>query len=90
ALIIIFVIVMMIISKAKKKKKLKAMEEEKKAQDLLRSAQNQLEERKRSLADAALANDTEENGLTNDIRQFAKQNPEITASLIRSMLKEDD
>ncbi len=90
ALIIIAIIIVLILLNAAKKRKKKTEAEAKKAQDLLKNAQNQLEERKRSLTEAAIANDTEQNGLTNDVRQFAKANPEIAAALIRSMLKEDE
>lgn len=88
--LLIFIIIILIANAQNKKRKKKVAEQEKQAQDLLKTAQEQLEERKRALTEAAQASSTEQNGLTNDIRSFAKSNPEIAASLIRSMLKEDE
>lgn len=89
-LIIVAVILMLLISKKSKKKRREAEMERKQAEDLLRNAQQEVEDRKRALASAAQANNALENGIAEDIRKFAKDNPEITANLIRSMLKEDE
>ena len=52
--------------------------------------ENAIAERKKKLQDEALANARpEENAIAEEIRQFADENPEITAELIRSMMKED-
>lgn len=32
---------------------------------------------------------TKENAITNEIREFAKENPEITAALLRSLMREE-
>lgn len=85
-LLIALLIVMMIRRKAKKK----VIAAQEQAEDLVRNAQAEIDEHKRALAEAAQANSTKENAITNEVRDFAKQNPEITASLIRSMLKEDE
>ncbi len=55
-----------------------------------RKMQAAMEEKKRQLKLAAEKRNTEENGITNEIREFTKQHPEITASLIRSWLREED
>ncbi|MDO5601274.1 MAG: flagellar basal-body MS-ring/collar protein FliF [Oscillospiraceae bacterium] len=89
-LIIIAVILMIIMSKKSKKKRHEAEVQRKEAEDLLRNAQQEVEDRKRALASAAQANNALENGIAEDIRKFAKENPEITANLIRSMLKEEE
>ena len=52
--------------------------------------EKEIEEHKRMLQSEALANSNQvENAITQEIREFAKENPEITAALLRSMLKED-
>ena len=54
------------------------------------SIEKEIEEHKRMLQSEALANSNQvENAITQEIREFAKENPEITAALLRSMLKED-
>lgn len=85
-LLIILVVIILIIRRRAKKKVLVAAEE---AEDLIRSAQEEIDEHKRMLAEAAQANNTRENAIADEVREFAKQNPEITATLIRSLLKED-
>lgn len=60
--------------------------EEQKKRDLER----EIAEHKRMLQEEAQANsNTKENAITEEIREFAQSNPEITATLIRSMLKEE-
>lgn len=50
----------------------------------------EIEEHKRMLQSEALAaSNTKESAITEEIRTFAKENPEITASLLRSMLREE-
>ncbi len=49
--------------------------------------QEEIEERKRQLKDAAMTEQSE-NAITNEVREFARSNPEITANLLRSWLRE--
>jgi len=50
----------------------------------------EIEEHKRMLqSEAMAASNPKENAITEEIRNFAKENPEITASLLRSMLREE-
>ena len=52
--------------------------------------EREIEEHKRQLQNEALASaNSKENAITEEIRNFAKENPEITAALLRSMLRED-
>ncbi len=86
-LIIIAVIVLVLVRKRQKKR---LAEAEAESEMLINSLQAEIEERKRQIADAANAdNDPSDNAIVQEIRNFAKENPEITASLIRSWLKED-
>ena len=53
-------------------------------------AQREIEEHKKMLRDEAEANvNAKENAITNEIREFAKENPEITAALLRSLMREE-
>ncbi|MEG2074630.1 MAG: flagellar M-ring protein FliF C-terminal domain-containing protein, partial [Angelakisella sp.] len=52
--------------------------------------QKDIEDKKRLLRETAEAKNSQENAIANEVRDFAKENPEITASLIRSWLKEDE
>ena len=53
--------------------------------------QDEVDQYKRQLEEAARAKvDTKDVAVTDEVRNFAKQNPEITANLLRSWLKEDE
>lgn len=61
-------------------------EEQQRQMDLER----EIEEHKRQLQSEALANsNTKENAIAEEVREFAKENPEITAALLRSMMREE-
>ncbi|MCL1804922.1 MAG: hypothetical protein FWG28_02805 [Clostridiales bacterium] len=52
---------------------------------------DEIERYKQELADAALAAvNQKDDAITDEIRQFAKENPEITANLLRNWLKEGE
>lgn len=89
-LLLIIIIVTVIIIVLRKKSKQKLEEEEQKSEETIQTLQQEIDEHKRALKEAAEATNTKENAITNEVRAFAKENPEITASLIRSMLKEDE
>ncbi|MEM1485252.1 flagellar basal-body MS-ring/collar protein FliF [Oscillospiraceae bacterium PP1C4] len=93
-IIIIFLILMALRRRSKKKEDELAhgeLEQEMLNAELLRkNTQEEIEQHKKLLKETAQAKDSKENAITNEIRDFAKDNPEITASLIRSMLKEDE
>ncbi len=87
--VILLVVVILLTLQAKKKKKLaeEAAAAETATQDDINRA---IEEHKRMLQNEALANSNQvESAITQEIRDFAKENPEITASLLRSLLKEE-
>ena len=86
-LIILLVVILLVRRKAKKK----VMAASEQAEDLMRTAQEEIDAHKRMLAEAAQANsDPKDNAIVDEVREFAKQNPEITATLIRSLLKEGE
>lgn len=88
--LIIALIVIMILRRRARKKKLAAEAAALEAEEAeaLR-IQQEIEERKRQLKDAAIA-DQGEDAITEEVRDFARHNPEITANLLRNWLKEGD
>lgn len=87
-ILIIIIVVVLLLSRKKKP------EEEEEEEITLRSEediQREIEEHKRMLQSEALANaNTKESAITEEIRNFAKDNPEITATLLRQLLKEEN
>lgn len=88
-LILLLVALFIILSKLKRKKKMQMEVVEEQAEDIARNAQREIEAHKKALAEAAQGDGTDA-AITNEVREFAKQNPEITAQLIRTMLKEEE
>lgn len=89
AILLIFILIAVLRSKARKKQLLLAKEAEAAEMAEQERIQQEIEERKRQLKDAAQA-DQSENAIVNEVREFAKTNPEITANLLRTWLKEGE
>lgn len=71
------------------KKKIKDNEEQN--QDAVNRLEAELEETKRrTLAEIADETNKEQKETTNEVRKFAKDNPDLTAAIVRSMIKEDE
>lgn len=89
-LVIITVIIFLLVRRKRKKKRLMALEQ--KQQDEARQMiEDEITQYKKQLTDAAKAGkDPKEDAILTEIRDFAKINPEITASLLRSWLKEGE
>lgn len=86
-LLIIILLVVLIMRGSRKKTAMAVAENETVIHDL----QAEIEQHKRQLMESADAiNSSKDNAITTEVRTFAKENPDITASLIRSMLKEED
>lgn len=88
ALLIIALIVYLITRNARRK-----MEEQKKSsQEAIRKLQNTIDEnnKKQTLLEAAQQRNKEEQNTANEVREFVQKNPEVTAAIIRAMLKEDE
>lgn len=85
--IFLLVFVLILIRKGHKKK---VAEAEQESEALINSLQAEIEDRKKQIAEAAQAESNPGDGaIVQEVRNFAKENPEITANLIRSWLKED-
>ncbi len=88
ALLLIALIVYLITRNARKK-----MEEQKRSsQEAIRDLQNTIDEnnKKQSLIEAAQQHSEEEQSTANEVKDFVHKNPEVTAAIIRAMLKEDE
>ncbi len=86
-LLIILLIIFLIVRSMKKKMAKQQEEHEATVSDLQETIE---ENKKKTLAEAAEEHTQKEKATENEVREFVKNNPEITAALIRSMLKEDD
>lgn len=93
-LLLILLLVLLIVFLLRRRKKKKQTAEELAAAQAAEQQRLDVEravaERKKKLQDEALANaKPEENAIAEEVRNFAEENPEITAELIRSMMKEE-
>ncbi len=86
-LVLIMVIVIISIVGGKKKKKRRQQEvQEERGEDV----QEEIQKYKQELANAAAAKqDAKESAIVEEVREFANNNPEITANLLRSWMKEE-
>lgn len=87
-LLLLFILLIRFISKRNKKKLLKYQTEAQAQISSLRETIN--ETQRQSIADAASAHSQREKATAKEVREFVKQNPEVSAALIRSMLKNDE
>ncbi len=89
ALLLIILIIVIILSGRRRKRK-KAQESADKAPEPVGlDLQRDLEARKRMLMEGAELS-KQENAITDEMKTFARENPEITANILRTWLKEDD
>lgn len=103
-LLLLLIILIVLLARKKKKKKneqeqalaeaqeqleqIEPLEEVIDAEDAEFNLQQELEERKRQLRENAQSNTADE-AITNEVREFARNNPEITANLLRAWMKEE-
>lgn len=90
-LLILILLVFLLTRRNKKKMQEELAAQQEQNQETINELQQTIEETKRStLEEAAKQRGEENNANANEIREFAKNNPELTAALIRSLMKEDD
>ncbi len=88
-LLIVILIVLFILLRRRAARLAREREEALKAQQ--EDMENEIERYKQELANAAKATvNAKDDAITGEIRQFARDNPEITANLLRNWLKEGD
>ncbi len=90
-LILLIVFLVLLIRRRKKRKKdaeAQALIDE--AEEQRQQMEKEIAEHKLALQAEALANvNVKEDAIVEEVRAFAEQNPEITANLVRSLLKEE-
>ncbi|MEL7623595.1 MAG: flagellar basal-body MS-ring/collar protein FliF [Clostridiales bacterium] len=90
ALLLIVILVVVFILLRRRAARL-AREREKALKAQQEDMENEIERYKQELANAAKATvNAKDDAITGEIRQFARDNPEITANLLRNWLKEGD
>lgn len=87
-LLIIFMIIIIVVMISKKTKK-KLHQAELENQAALHNLQEEINEHKRSLVEEVEEHNNTKDATANEVREFVLKNPEITAALIRSMIKEE-
>ena len=88
-LIALFILIMVLRAKKKKKLEQQVMDAEAAAREAEFAIQREIEEHKRQLKESAQGNQKDD-AIANEVRDFARINPEITANLLRAWLKEAD
>ncbi len=88
-LIIVLIFVLVLRAKGRKKRRLAAEAAAAAEAEEAERIQNEIEERKKQLKNAALG-DPGEDAIAGEVRDFARANPEITANLLRNWLKEGE
>lgn len=93
-ILLLIIIISIIVRKLKKKKQEKlaaqAAKEANTLEEMRLQSEQEIEDYKRQLMENAQSNnDAKGDAIAGEISDFAKQNPEVTASLIRSWLRED-
>lgn len=94
AALLLLLLILIIVLAVRRHRKKKAAAEQKELEAAEEQRRIEMEravaEHKKKLKDEALAaHKPEENAIANEVREFADENPEITASLIRSMMREE-
>lgn len=87
--LIALIIVSMLRRRGKKKREAEALAAQMAEQEEAERIQREIEERKNQLKKAAIG-DQSEDAITEEVRDFAKSNPEITANLLRNWLREGE
>lgn len=91
ALAIIFIIILLIIFIMHKLNKRKLRIQKQQSDEAIRALQQAIDDSQVvSISEAAEMHNKQEKDVANEVRTFVKKNPEITAAIIRSMLKEDE
>lgn len=92
-LVLLFIVIMLVLFRRRTKRIAAqvAAEKDSEMENRAQSLEDEIAQYKRQLEDAARANSNpKDDAITDEVRGFAKENPEITANLLRSWLKEDE
>lgn len=92
-LLLIIIIILIVMLSGRKKRKADAEQRAMEQAALAQRAEmdRAIEEHKKKIQDEAMATvrKPEENAIAEEVRNFAEENPEVTASLIRAMMREE-
>ncbi len=88
-LVVALILVLVMRSRAKKRRLAIELAEAQAEQEEANRIAAEIEERKNQLKNAAMG-EAREDAITSEVREFAKNNPEITANLLRNWLKEGE
>ena len=88
--LVILLVILLLVAKSKAKKKRREQELQQTEIDEQRAQmEREIAQYKKELSDAAMAaTNPKDEAIINEVKDFAKQNPEVTANLLRSWLKE--
>ena len=90
-MVLLGALVALIIIVKKKRKKARLLQEALEAEELARQRQGEIEQHKKELEEQAKRGiDVKDEAVMKDVRTFAHDNPQVTANLIRSWLKEGE
>ena len=88
-LFVILIVIVLLVRRRRKRKKLLEQARSATVDPASLDLQRDLEARKRMLLEGAELS-KQENAITDEMKTFARENPEITANILRTWLKEDD
>lgn len=88
--LVMLLVILLLVAKSKAKKKRREQELQQTEIDEQRAQmEREIAQYKKELSDAAMAaTNPKDEAIINEVKDFAKQNPEVTANLLRSWLKE--
>lgn len=90
SLLLIIILIIAVIVIRRRAKRAREKEAARREEEERRRLQQEIESHKRQLSDAAKSKSSpSDDAVMQEVRDFAKTNPEITANLLRSWLKED-
>lgn len=90
-MVLLLVVILLVTRNARRKKRIaEAQAAEEEELQRKRNLEREISDHKRMLQqEAQAAANPKENAITQEVREFAERNPEITANLIRSLMRED-
>ena len=92
ALLVLLLLILLLVARSKSRKKKREQELQQTEIDEQRAQmEREIAQYKKELSDAAMAaTNPKDEAIINEVKDFAKQNPEVTANLLRSWLKEGE
>lgn len=90
-LILVIIIIVLIRKRRAKKQRMLQEEQQREIDQQREQMENEIAAYKKQLSDAAMAaTDPKDSAIMKEVQDFAKENPEITANLLRAWMKEEE